>query len=150
MINWTENRTSSAKADWADDPYSFDLVVRGINALLEHFRPPGPIPQTAHQAIGAAAEILLEVQTADPALPLNAGTRRQHRAKMLKADLGDLADRPRLFGRSAAATRAMIKLGEEAAALMRRAGKDRNALSVSEWRRLHDIREQMKKGEDKS
>jgi hypothetical protein len=142
VINWTENQTSSAKADWVDDPYSFDLVVRGINALLEHFKPPGPIPQT----IGAATEILYDVQTADLSLALNAGTRRQHRAKMLRADMGDLADRPRLFGGSAAETRAINKLAQEFAALARKARRDRNALSVSEWRRLHDIREQMKRG----
>jgi hypothetical protein len=148
VINWTQNRTPNVKVDWADDPYAYDQVVRGINAVLEHFRPSGPVPQTAQeiadaggsrQGVGAAVHILGEVQVADPALALMGSTLRQHKMKHLKTDLGALADRPRLFGKSGENTRAHDKLGREFGALVRKSRRDPNGLNLSEWRRLHEI-----------
>lgn len=34
----------AAKGDWLRSPYAYDQAVRGVHALLEAFRPAGPLP----------------------------------------------------------------------------------------------------------
>lgn len=89
--------------DWRSDPLAFDVVVRTVNRVLEAIRPPGGRPgdvftETAGDFVSeqVPAAIWQAIQGADPALPLDKGTRDDHLAGLLKIDLGEIADRPQL------------------------------------------------------
>jgi len=98
------------KAEWLDDPVAFDQAMKFLNAVLKQVRPKGsaaPVSdasQTLSDRVTAnytAASVWVGIQSADPALPLNRGTRKQQLASMLKSDLGEVAQRPHLFAGTA-------------------------------------------------
>lgn len=141
-------RNVGKKADWRTDPYAFDQMLKAVNAVLLALRPPGDPPSSMDQildagghsqGIGNAITALTEVQTADPSLPLHKGTRRDQRNRFLLADLGELAGRPKLFGRTAEETRQLHKLGKELGALMRKAQRKPDEMTNDERRRLHEL-----------
>jgi TraY domain len=84
-------------ASWVDDPGLFVEVLRVIHHLLWAIRPPGTEQQFkllgADDAQAVAESIWAMVHASDETLPINA-TARQHRANVLKADLGEIVDRP--------------------------------------------------------
>jgi hypothetical protein len=98
---------------WLDDPVLFDQAVKTVNKVLEAIRPEGPIRGSsittpegvvhASDPIGmatvdylshqVAAGLWKRIQDADPSLPLNEGTWRDHMDGMMKTELGDVANR---------------------------------------------------------
>jgi hypothetical protein len=86
--------------DWLDSPVKFEIAKLTIIKLLESIRPQGPAPNlSAFAEFGikkAPAELLHHVQTADPSLPLGVSD-RHHLANLMKADLGEVAMRPKFF-----------------------------------------------------
>jgi hypothetical protein len=118
-------------ADWLDVPYAFDQVTRAIAAVLEKIRPAGELPNSIDddemldhggrmQWKVNTLEVLRAVQVADAKLPLTKGSRRQHTMAKLKSDIGDIADRAVLYGRTADETRKLSELGRRLAPSMRR------------------------------
>lgn len=89
------------KLDWLDDPYRFTQVQQAINAVLDAIRPPGKIEAHGPKLQGkiAASEALREIQIADGSLPPSASVRR-HVAGKIKADLGSVVERARIYGRT--------------------------------------------------
>jgi hypothetical protein len=93
------------EADWLNDPFAFEQAVKIVAAVLEAIRPPGEIePQSdvLQDVIKMAptqtsATLWKAIQDANPALPLTEGTRKQHLASILKTDLGEIANRPKIF-----------------------------------------------------
>jgi hypothetical protein len=101
---------TGAERDWLDDPVLFQQAEAAVTALLSSLRPPpsnSAAPSTAAPSNDWVGETLRSpvvglqkmaltfdaIQNADPALPLDRGSRRQHLAALMKGDLGDLADR---------------------------------------------------------
>ena len=86
-------------ADWLDDPAVFEIAYRTIVKLLDGVRPPGPVPELSVFAefgtINNPAMLWLGIQGADSSLPLGV-SQRQHLANVIKADLGNIADRPKI------------------------------------------------------
>jgi hypothetical protein len=90
-------------AEWLDDPWLFDQTIRLINLVLFAVRPPGPSKPPANQKLrrklrhiepmARAADIWHFVQNANASLPLKADS-IDHHFNRLKADLGDIAQRP--------------------------------------------------------
>jgi hypothetical protein len=85
------------KADWLADPDLFVEVLRVIHHLLWQIRPPGTeqrftVPG-ADDAQATAEAIWAMIHSADETLPLGASA-SQHRADLIKADLGEIVDRP--------------------------------------------------------
>lgn len=84
-------------ADWLDDPVLFEIVRRQVIKLLEHYRPPGATPTLSAfaelAAVEAPAALSHALQKADSTLPLDA-SKKQHRANLIKAALGNVTDRP--------------------------------------------------------
>jgi hypothetical protein len=103
-------RPDSSNADWIDDPWLFDQVVRTLNNLLQAIRPQGqarsPWADTAFAEgaeaidnIGArekAAALIMGVAKGDASLPLSV-SKSQHVVNLLKSDLGDIVQRPQFF-----------------------------------------------------
>jgi TraY domain-containing protein len=88
--------------DWLRDPLNFEVVVRTVNNVLDSIRPAGSVDYQDPSRTAALAEFVTkqipaaiwdQIQKADPALPLDKGTRDQHRAGLLKSELGDIAAR---------------------------------------------------------
>ena len=134
-------------ARWTDDPYLFDQAVKATVAALEMFRPKGPIPETPADALefgGASrgqAEVstrLLDIQLTDPPAALGKSSKYEREIALMRADLGSLADRPRIFGLSAGAQRTLNNLQRECAALHRK-----NARTAKEEARYRDLRQQI-------
>jgi hypothetical protein len=92
--------------DWLNDPWLFDLAIKTINRTFEAIRPSGP----ANPPVGGISEeraehgkefmiaqvpsmLWLDVQEADAALPLNAGTRYERLLGLIKAEIGEVAER---------------------------------------------------------
>jgi hypothetical protein len=99
---WNPDRPD---AEWLDDPWMFEQVVRLVNNVLEGARPQGVIPPLSWGPLNAAAELSAmdtparlwrEIQHADASLPLNASGPR-HVANLIKSDLGEVASRPQIF-----------------------------------------------------
>ena len=90
--------------EWLENPDYFEIAIAAALSVLEDVRPRGPVepnnPFLAHYVRTKAADISFAiwnaVKTANPALPLNRGTRADHWNAMAKADLGEIADRVRL------------------------------------------------------
>ena len=87
--------------EWLENPDAFEIAIAAALSVLEAVRPPGPVdsgnPFLAHsvkmKAAGISFDIWNEIKKANPALPINRGTRADHWNAMAKADLGDIADR---------------------------------------------------------
>lgn len=86
-------------ADWMDDPLMFEMVVRIINQLLEGIRP-APAPELAAFAelatIDSPAWMWRHIQQGDASLPFGVSS-GQSIVNRIKAELGDVADRPKFF-----------------------------------------------------
>jgi hypothetical protein len=97
------------KARWWSDPYQFELMQRAFAGVLGMFRPPGESPPTNDEYIESArrvfasnaADIMELIQLADPAKPHTGQTKQEAWAGMRRKELGALADRPILRGRTA-------------------------------------------------
>jgi hypothetical protein len=97
------------KAPWWSDPYTFELTQRAFAGLLGLFRPPGELPPTndkyfelARSAFtSTAADVMELIQLADPTKPYAGQTRQEAWVSMRRKELGALADRPILRGRTA-------------------------------------------------
>jgi hypothetical protein len=89
---------------WLDSPDDFQIAIAAALSVLEAVRPPGtvhpnnPFLAAANKwkASSISFDIWNEIKKADPALPINRGTRKEHWNAMAKADLGEIADRVRL------------------------------------------------------
>jgi hypothetical protein len=103
-------RPDRIEADWLDDPWLFEQVIIRMNALFNALRPPGPIEPPAnyygspkldtpemHKVASEQKALMLvgQLQAADASLPLESG--RRGRANLMKADLGDVINRPKIF-----------------------------------------------------
>jgi hypothetical protein len=93
-------------ASWLDDPFAFDQALKTANNVLAAIRPPGAIEKQSDPILDVAAQIRpnqsaamlwKSVQDADPALPLHEGSRVEHLLGTIKAELGDVVRRPRIF-----------------------------------------------------
>jgi len=86
---------------WLESPDDFEIAIAAALAVLEAVRPKGFVDRdnpflqvaTRGQAENIASEIWRAIQDANPALPLNKGSREDHRNAIAKTDLGEIADR---------------------------------------------------------
>ena len=90
--------------EWLQNPDDFEIAIAAALSVLEAIRPPVPVDSdnpfialwVTTKAEGISFDIWNEIKKANPALPLNRGTRADHWNAMAKADLSDIADRVRL------------------------------------------------------
>jgi hypothetical protein len=103
------------EARWWSDPYLYEQAIRAFTALAKLLRPAGALPPTLEEALDLGGprqgEIsieltLREIQSVDPAKPLTQQTKHERWLNGLRKDLGLLADRPEVWGRSADYVRA--------------------------------------------
>jgi hypothetical protein len=91
----------SRPGEWLEHPDDFEIAIAAALAVLEAVRPPGsvdtdnPFVAFANRGLGEtiSSRIWNAVKAANPALPLNRGTRSDHWNAMAKTDLGEIADR---------------------------------------------------------
>jgi hypothetical protein len=112
------------EADWLKDSFLFDQAIKTIVAVLNAIRPPGPIEEPSDRLNAALANVMPKsaaaglwkgVQDADPSMPLNEGTRQRHLAALFKAELGEIAARPKIIsGTAKEIRRAVAKMDKEA------------------------------------
>jgi hypothetical protein len=101
VIDATRPRRVSREA-WLEDPLLFDRAVKGIAALLELIRPPGPVPAERERLLGgfhgeaAAHAVLLEVQLANSML----GSLDESKLTRIRAALRTAAEAAKPFGRT--------------------------------------------------
>jgi hypothetical protein len=135
-------------AKWMQDPYLYQQAENAITAALRLFRPEGTPPETVSESLelggtqqGALMmrEELRDVQLADPSIPFAKQSARQQMLSMRKADLGDLADRPRIYGRTADRTRQEASLGRQAAELIRKAQRQPKQMTSAEKAELGQL-----------
>jgi hypothetical protein len=85
------------EVDWLSDPSLFVQVLRTIHHLLWQIRPPGTEQQfsiaTSDYSAEVAEAIWAMIHSSDTTLPFGV-SERQHRANKIKADLGEIVDRP--------------------------------------------------------
>jgi hypothetical protein len=140
-IKGTQIRGSSGLV-WTSDPRLFDQATKAIAQVLELFRPPGEIVDPLVDVGGdqrgklAALELIRQVQTADPTLPLATRSTRQHALAVLREGLGELAERPRPYGFTADEGRRLSQIARAFHPLRRRAEKDPKELTQGEHREL--------------
>jgi hypothetical protein len=97
-------RPDNRAASWMDDPWLWEQATKAIGQTLKAIRPRGASSPPEDPLLHAYAELAAdlvpaalfsEIQAADAALPLRGQeAHRQAQADRLKADLGDVADRP--------------------------------------------------------
>ena len=84
---------SKKQYEWLKDQFVFDNVMMAIRHVLLWFRPGGDSGLgeiTLGTATDQADQLIDEIRSADPSLPIAAGSTRQHAMAMLKDKLGDL------------------------------------------------------------
>jgi hypothetical protein len=132
-------------AHWTTDAYLFDQACKAIVGALELFRPEGTLPESIEDALEvggrmqgrlAVLELLRQIQIADPSIPLVKQTPHQRALVMLQADLGQLAERPRIYGMTAEQAREEHKIAVRFNPLMRKAGKNPEAVTPEEAQQL--------------
>jgi hypothetical protein len=82
------------KIDWLTEQWLFDDVMTAIAHVLLWFRPGGDVGTrsiTLSSSTDKADELMDEIRSADPSLPISKGSTRQHALAMLKDKLGNLA-----------------------------------------------------------
>ena len=77
--------------EWLRDPKLFDQVLTAIVHTLSWFKPRGGRDEQLLFYHSTAEQIINEIRSADPSLPITKRSRRQHAMAMLKDKLGDLA-----------------------------------------------------------
>jgi hypothetical protein len=149
-VNRKVDMPKKSIVDWTADPYVFDQAMRAIVAVLEAIRPPGAVPQSLNETLDQyggtfqgefnAIETLREIQKAPDALLLK-GTRHQKKMADVKQDIGDLADRALIYGRSADDTRKLSELGRKLAVLRKKQAKlgGFDQLPIEDRKQMNDI-----------
>jgi len=93
-IQSTAARVSKrGRHDWLEEQWLFDDVMTAIRHMLLWFRPGGDSGMqqiTLSSGTDRADQLINEIRSADPALPITKGSTRQHAMAMLKDKLGDL------------------------------------------------------------
>jgi hypothetical protein len=79
--------------EWLRDPRLFDQALTAIVHALMWFKPSGGRDEQFLFYSSAAEQIINEIRSADPSLPITKGSTRQHAMAKLKDKLGDLARR---------------------------------------------------------
>jgi len=79
--------------EWLRDPKLFDGVLTAIIHALMWFKPSGGRDERFLFYRSTAEEIIDEIRSSDPSLPITKRSTRQHTMAMLKDKLGDLAHR---------------------------------------------------------
>jgi hypothetical protein len=146
--------------DWLNDPYAYDQAMRAVVDLFERMRPPGVIPQSLDEALDQydgtfegkfnAIETLRDIQRSPDGL-LVKGSRHQKTMAGMKKDIGDLADRALIYGRSGDETRKLSELGRKLAALRRKRAKTPEAMTATDYEQMKAIAseiEQLQQGGD--
>ena len=77
--------------EWLRDPSLFDQVLTAIVHALIWFKPSGGRDEQLLHYHSTAEDIINEIRSADPSLPITKGSTRQHAMAMLQDKLGDLA-----------------------------------------------------------
>jgi len=77
--------------EWLRDPKLFDRVLTAVVHALIWFKPNGDRDEQSISYNSTAEQIINEIRSADPSLPIAKGSTRQHAMAMLKDKLGDLA-----------------------------------------------------------
>jgi hypothetical protein len=80
--------------EWLRDPKLFDQVLTAIIHALMWFKPRGGRDERFLFYHSTAEQIIDEIRSADPSLPITKRSTRQHAMAMLKDRLGDLARHP--------------------------------------------------------
>ena len=93
-INSTAVRTAAKqKYEWLKEQWLFDDVMDAIVHMLLWFRPGGDSGRqqiTLSSGTNLANQLISEIRSADPSLPITKGSTRQHAMAALKDKLGDL------------------------------------------------------------
>jgi hypothetical protein len=88
-------RTSNKKKhEWLKEQWLFDDVMDAIAHVLLWFRPGGDSGRreiTLSSGTHRSEQLINEIRSSDPSLPITKGSNRQHAMAMLKDKLGDLA-----------------------------------------------------------
>jgi hypothetical protein len=89
------SRTASTgrKHDWLKEQWLFDDVMAAIRHALLWFRPDGDSGLreiTSSSGTARADQLMNEIRSTDPALPITEGSARQHTMARLKEKLGPL------------------------------------------------------------
>jgi TraY domain len=77
--------------EWLHDPKLFDEVLTAIVHALMWFKPSGGRDEQFLFYHSTAEQIINEIRSSDPSIPMTKGSTRQHGMAMLKDKLGDLA-----------------------------------------------------------
>jgi hypothetical protein len=89
--------SKSGKHDWLKEQWLFDDIMAAIAHVLLWFRPGGDIGRRSI-ALGSgtnkADELMDQIRSANPALPITPTSTPQHALAMLRDKLGDLAKGP--------------------------------------------------------
>jgi hypothetical protein len=80
--------------EWLRDPWLFDEVVTALMHALMWFRPPGKHDKQSVFFHSDTEELINEIRSSDPSLPITKRSTPQHARAMLKDKLGHLAKRP--------------------------------------------------------
>jgi hypothetical protein len=83
--------THKDPGEWLRDPKLFDQVLTAIVHTLSWFKPGGGPDEQFLFYHSTAEQIINEIRSADPSIPITKRSRRQHTMAMLKDQLGDLA-----------------------------------------------------------
>jgi hypothetical protein len=86
--------------EWLRDPALFDQVRTAIVHTLMWFKPSGGRDDRIFFYNSTAEQIIKEIQSADPSLPIAKRSTRQHAMALLKDGLGDLARRQHPYDES--------------------------------------------------
>lgn len=79
--------------EWLRDPKLFDQVLTAIIHTLMWFKPSGGRDEQFLFYHSTAEQIINEIRSSDPSLPITKGSTRQHAMAMLKDKLGGLVGR---------------------------------------------------------
>jgi hypothetical protein len=88
---------SNKKYEWLKEQWLFDDVMDAVKHVLLWFRPGGDSGRreiTLSSATNQIDDLIDEIRSADPSLPITKGSTRQHAMAMLKDKLGELAYHP--------------------------------------------------------
>jgi len=84
---------SKKKYEWLKEQWLFDDVMDAIKHVLKWFRPRGESRTediTISSTTDRADQLIEEIRSADPSIPITKRSTRQHAMAMLKDKLGDL------------------------------------------------------------
>jgi hypothetical protein len=86
--------STKGKNEWLKEQWLFDDVMDAIAHTLLWFRPGGDSGKreiTLSSGTNRTEQLINEIRSSDPSLPITKGSNRQHAMAMLKDKLGDLA-----------------------------------------------------------